>query len=378
MDNNAINCEIVKDLIPLYSEGLCSETGRAAVESHIAGCESCRKLLNTPIEQKQPVPVPPEKNVFKKLSRRLKMNMAVMIVLGVVLLAVLGVVGYLSVGQIVKGHEMVSFETISQSIEAKKVARLIADRDFRGYLDATYCDNLMSKFWSGEYEKIQEHNAEQLAKAYNDVVGSRKVRSISAHSEYSTFDQPGRYTVYTICTLEYDDGAGMEIHFIKGSDNRLAGDAVGSHGLDREKFDALSGGFLMINNGDEANKRLVEKVILSNPESEEDIEGRSGFISNSFDAKCRDTISAALSEFYKKGVKNGYTITDCTIGDDMFDEEFNRYFNIWITARDGSGTAVYKGRVYRQWEGFLPPQEVTVYSDGCTDELTESLAKMFG
>ena len=40
-----MNCEIVKDLIPLYCDGLCSEETRAAVEEHTAQCEDCKKLL---------------------------------------------------------------------------------------------------------------------------------------------------------------------------------------------------------------------------------------------------------------------------------------------------------------------------------------------
>ena len=40
-----MKCEIVRDLIPLYCDGLCSEEAKAAVEEHIAGCEDCRRLL---------------------------------------------------------------------------------------------------------------------------------------------------------------------------------------------------------------------------------------------------------------------------------------------------------------------------------------------
>lgn len=36
------NCNIVKDLLPLYQENLCSEDSRNYVESHLARCESCR------------------------------------------------------------------------------------------------------------------------------------------------------------------------------------------------------------------------------------------------------------------------------------------------------------------------------------------------
>lgn len=40
-DKNNI-CNIVKDLLPLYLEELCSEDSRSYVEAHLAQCESCR------------------------------------------------------------------------------------------------------------------------------------------------------------------------------------------------------------------------------------------------------------------------------------------------------------------------------------------------
>lgn len=39
-----LNCEIVQDLLPLYEEGLCSPSSRAAVEEHLKSCPHCREL----------------------------------------------------------------------------------------------------------------------------------------------------------------------------------------------------------------------------------------------------------------------------------------------------------------------------------------------
>lgn len=40
-----INCDIIKDLIPSYLEGLCSEESKKAVEAHLAACPECRSHL---------------------------------------------------------------------------------------------------------------------------------------------------------------------------------------------------------------------------------------------------------------------------------------------------------------------------------------------
>ncbi|KXL51877.1 hypothetical protein CLNEO_27350 [Anaerotignum neopropionicum] len=38
----SLKCDIVKDLVALYHDGLASEVSEAAVEDHLKGCKSCR------------------------------------------------------------------------------------------------------------------------------------------------------------------------------------------------------------------------------------------------------------------------------------------------------------------------------------------------
>ncbi len=39
------NCEMIRDLLPLYYDGICSESSRQAVEAHLAECPECRGYL---------------------------------------------------------------------------------------------------------------------------------------------------------------------------------------------------------------------------------------------------------------------------------------------------------------------------------------------
>lgn len=41
-----LNCDIVKDLIPSYLDGICSEESKKAVEAHLAKCQKCRTHLD--------------------------------------------------------------------------------------------------------------------------------------------------------------------------------------------------------------------------------------------------------------------------------------------------------------------------------------------
>lgn len=40
-----INCNIIRDLIPSYLDGICSEDSKDAVKEHLMGCEKCRNYL---------------------------------------------------------------------------------------------------------------------------------------------------------------------------------------------------------------------------------------------------------------------------------------------------------------------------------------------
>ncbi|GBF75676.1 hypothetical protein PA598K_04097 [Paenibacillus sp. 598K] len=40
-----ISCEIIRDLLPLYHDGVCSNDSKALVEEHLAYCDSCRADL---------------------------------------------------------------------------------------------------------------------------------------------------------------------------------------------------------------------------------------------------------------------------------------------------------------------------------------------
>ena len=37
-----IGCEIIKDLLPLYHDEICSEESKVAVENHLYECEDCK------------------------------------------------------------------------------------------------------------------------------------------------------------------------------------------------------------------------------------------------------------------------------------------------------------------------------------------------
>lgn len=42
---NNVTCEIIRDLLPLYFDGVCSEESRELIRFHIRGCDKRREEL---------------------------------------------------------------------------------------------------------------------------------------------------------------------------------------------------------------------------------------------------------------------------------------------------------------------------------------------
>lgn len=73
-----ISCDIIKDLLPLYHDGVCSEDSQNMIEEHLSNCESCREELRI-MENELPVTHRTENlaeaEAVQKLSKRWKKGM---------------------------------------------------------------------------------------------------------------------------------------------------------------------------------------------------------------------------------------------------------------------------------------------------------------
>lgn len=63
-----MNCNIVKDLIPLYIDGCCSEESEKAVEVHIRDCDDCKRLLEDMKSSSDIITVSESPKTFSKLN----------------------------------------------------------------------------------------------------------------------------------------------------------------------------------------------------------------------------------------------------------------------------------------------------------------------
>ena len=63
-----MNCNMVKDLIPLYIDGCCSEESEKAVEVHIRDCDDCKRLLEDMKSSFDIITVSESPKTFSKLN----------------------------------------------------------------------------------------------------------------------------------------------------------------------------------------------------------------------------------------------------------------------------------------------------------------------
>jgi hypothetical protein len=84
---NELNCAIIKDVLPLYIDGVVSDETNALIEEHLSQCDNCKKELEL---LKQPTIIPDNINakldeakplhVFKKrMERKKRLTVAVLL-----------------------------------------------------------------------------------------------------------------------------------------------------------------------------------------------------------------------------------------------------------------------------------------------------------
>ena len=73
-----MKCEIIKDLLPLYCDGLVSDVTREEVEKHLESCNDCRDVCK---HMKEAVPEVPKPDIqpMKKIKRTLRLRLLLIV-----------------------------------------------------------------------------------------------------------------------------------------------------------------------------------------------------------------------------------------------------------------------------------------------------------
>lgn len=97
-----MKCNVIKDLLPSYVDGICSEDTVGIVDEHLHNCEECKAhLRNMQIDYVEPIPeqVSIAISPFKKVNKKRRIQVVTAIILTFIL-TVIGVVIIQEVGAV--------------------------------------------------------------------------------------------------------------------------------------------------------------------------------------------------------------------------------------------------------------------------------------
>lgn len=90
------DCELIRDLMPLYADGQVSDVSRQHIEEHTACCPACKKLLDEMCAPMEPEPEDRTEQILEMLRRKQRRK-TLLTLASVVLAAVMAVWGFLEI-----------------------------------------------------------------------------------------------------------------------------------------------------------------------------------------------------------------------------------------------------------------------------------------
>lgn len=92
------NCEIIRDLLPLYCDGVCSEASKRAVEEHVDECALCKAVYRDLSKDTdiRPINISEEKGkakVLKGVKKKIILKRIIAVFIAVAITAGIGLLG---------------------------------------------------------------------------------------------------------------------------------------------------------------------------------------------------------------------------------------------------------------------------------------------
>lgn len=376
-----MKCDIIRDLIPVCIEGLCSEESVKEIQEHIKDCEKCRILYEKipVVENVPPENMPDESKAFRKINKKIKKGKLKIIILSVLLIAVISAVSYLSYNQITKRSGTRSFETIIQTMEVKHIMNYLAEGDVEKYVDSVSKAEFDDYYMNDTIiQSIRESDIQKLNNAYDEFTKENPIESVKVSSYYE--QNLNRDSIVYSDILIKTKNEELNFLAVKESDGKYK--ILNSFILFYEPWQENSAKFQntlsYINNHSHINTNIISKLLCKNfNNSKKSPESTVKFIVCRFNTDCRENISENMIDFYNKG----FTVENAFFSPFQIDTDKNMFFyNIAIIAKDSNGSAIMNTRIYYDEYGFLSPETDTIqiYSDNCSKDLENSLKIFFG
>lgn len=406
-----MKCEVVRDLIPLYDEKLCSAESAALVEEHIKTCDACKALL-----QKLPEVIIPETDEnaikpFVKVKRKLRARVAALIVLGIVLLAVLIPVGYLTINQIFHISGGTDFTDLILKHEMREFAEMIVDGRMEEYTQR-YERFYLGDAPDGTSVNYRSFYLEKLNAAY-ERVKKYDPRIGEIHSHYHKFkDGDSIRDTYFRLDFTLSDGTGHSVTVFPGNYDGQGygiGDwedpvfliALPELGHEKSYYEAYSAisaddiptdrreiaefiNLLYLGDGGDyqlniVNSHLQKKTTEPLPRADnDDPESYVDLLANLLAIRFEHSDYCAVYNGYADFIRSNYTL-ETAIGARQFDTERMMFcYPVIMIGSDGENTAGVSIKLYYDERGFHSPRAEDISGVTGGSDLEMKLAKILG
>lgn len=164
-----MKCNIARDLLPLYLDGLCSEETKKELEEHLSECNECRKLVAdfNIVEEAKTETIALNKNIepLKKFKNKMRRKNIIIRIVTIVMVLTIGFSLVLGYGQIFKTG--ISFESLYDAIRFQTIGRQFAKGNIEPLYDVLWNPYVLTDEASGiliiSYNDREQYREEMLA-----------------------------------------------------------------------------------------------------------------------------------------------------------------------------------------------------------------------
>ena len=194
-----MDCDVIRDLLPLYSDNICSESSRKLVEEHCAECVECSEMLKAmSAELPENAVSSAAKDPLKK-TRRHYLKLAFLTVVLTVPIAVAGcIIGAITVNQYEHSRQ-ITWSSIAAENEMKSFGRSLKKGNYR---------KALSEVGFVDLEGVSRKNEGELLDIYTDIYRSffeeYPIRSIDCKARYYNTEMRGELYLYLDEKYTYD------------------------------------------------------------------------------------------------------------------------------------------------------------------------------